>query len=470
MGENSPNHSGHRLDSWKEIACFFGRDERTVRRWEKESGLPVHRVPGSGKARVFAYEDELSQWLHRSKSNGNPEPALITATAPAATEDPVSVSPVVPTENSSALHTLAKTAFVLSLCAGLVIGVFFYRKSPGFAVDASARTLVPREHTPDPEAKELYLKGRYYWNKRTPDGLNKAVDYFTQAVVHDPSFAPGYAGLADCYNLLREYALMPEAEAYRRSLASAKRAVELDDQSSEARASLAFALFYGSWDVAGADREFRRAIQLDPNNAVAHHWYATFLLTMRRFPESLTEIERAQTLDPGSRSVLADKGLVLLMAGQRDEGLALLRQIETNEPDFRSPHVYLRDNYLNSADYASFLDEAEKDASTLHDDVELAVTAAAEQGYAEGGAQGLLVNMLQEQEKLYREGRVGPMALARTNALLGKRQETLRYLNTAFERHDPSLLFIENSAEFNGLHDDPSYRDLIARLKLPPQE
>ena len=192
------------------------------------------------------------------------------------------------------------------------------------------------------EAEEFYLKGRYYWEKRTPESLTKAVDSFTQAIVHDPNYAQAYVGLADCYNLLREYTVMPSSEAYPRALAAAKKAVELDAQSSEAHASLAFVSFFGMWDVTTADREFRRAIELDPNNAVAHHWYATYLMCLNRYPESLAELERARELDPASKSVLADKGMLLFNAGQRREGIATLKQMEDNEPDFISPHRFLR--------------------------------------------------------------------------------------------------------------------------------
>src|ERR1019366_4026317 len=143
----------------------------------------------------------------------------------------------------------------------------------------------------DPEAQDLYLKGRYYWDKRTPDDLNKAVDFFTQASIRDPNYAQAYVGLADCYNLLREYAAMTPEEAYPRALAAAKTAVELDDSSAEAHNSLAFVTFYWNWDVAGAEREFRRALELNPTYVVAHHWYATFLMTIGRLPEALEQID-----------------------------------------------------------------------------------------------------------------------------------------------------------------------------------
>src|SRR5579864_7580073 len=200
-------------------------------------------------------------------------------------------------------------------------------------------------HSANSEAEQFYLKGRFYWEKRTPDALNKAVDFFTQAIVHDPNYAPAYVGLADCYNLLREYTKMPASEAYPRALAAAKRAVELNDQSSEAHAALAFALFYGNWDAAGAELEFRRAIDLNPKSVAAHHWYATFLGSLVRNSEAIAEIERAQALDPASKSILADKGELLWASGRRDEGVALLKQLETSEPDFVSPHRYLTSTY-----------------------------------------------------------------------------------------------------------------------------
>ncbi len=317
------------------------------------------------------------------------------------------------------------------------------------------------------EAEQLYLKGRFYWEKRTADGLNKAVDQFTQAIVHDPSYAPAYVGLADCYNLLREYTLMPASEAYPRAQAAAQKAVELDDQSSEAHASLAFALFYGVWDVPNAEHEFRRAIDLDPNNAVAHHWYATYLATVGRNPESVAEIERAQTLDPASKSVLADKGDLLWEAGRHDEGAALLKQLVVTEPDFVSPHRYLKGMYFASGNYPSYLQEWKKEATLMHDNSTLKLVDAAERGFATGGSQGMLRNLLAQQKKLYQRGQLSPYYLAQTNSLLGDKLEALKYLQIAYDKHDDATIQIETDSAFNNLHNDPAYKALIARLGFP---
>ena len=323
-------------------------------------------------------------------------------------------------------------------------------------------------HAANREAEEFYLKGRYYWEKRTPDNLNKAVDSFTQALIHDPGYAPAYVGLADCYNLLREYTVMPASEAYPRAFAAAKKAVELDPQSSDAHASLAFVSFFGMWDSGTADREFRRALELNPSNAIAHHWYATYLQCLRRYPESLAEIERAQALEPASKSVLADKGNILFNAGRRREAIALLKQMEENEPDFISPHRYLKEIYLLTAGYPHYLVEARSEAVLMHDSSALAVVEATENGFAAGGGKGLLETLRQQQTKLYERGLLSPYFLAVTCSLQGDKQEALRYLKTVYEQHADGMAPIETDHAFDNLHDEPAFQQLVAEVGLPP--
>jgi DNA-binding winged helix-turn-helix (wHTH) protein/Tfp pilus assembly protein PilF len=356
---------------------------------------------------------------------------------------------------------------VLIPLAALVLAAWGFRPSHRSAKAAATIPTVsaPADASrPSAEAEQFYLKGRFYWQKRTPDGLNRAVDYFTQAIVHDPHYAPAYVGLADSYNLLREYTLMPATEAYPRALAAAKKAVELDDRSSEAHASLAFALFYGTWDAASAEREFKRAIELKPDNAVAHHWYATYLSSVGRYADSLQEIERAQALDPTSKAVLADKGDLLLRAGQRDAGVSLLKQLEAAEPDFISPHRYLAFAYFASGDCPDYLLEWKKEATLMKDTATLKLVESAEQGYASGGSKGMLENMRSGETKLYKRGSFSPYLLAETDSLLGKRQEAMQYLQTAYAQHDEHLVEMSADAAFLALHSDPDYRDLTAKL------
>jgi DNA-binding winged helix-turn-helix (wHTH) protein/Tfp pilus assembly protein PilF len=324
-------------------------------------------------------------------------------------------------------------------------------------------TQAPR-HSTNAEAQQFYLRGRFYWQQRTPEGLNKAVDAFTQAIVHDPNYAPAYVGLADCYNLLREYTAMPASEAYPRALAAARKAVELDDQSSDAHASLAFVLFYGTWDAVGAEHEFRRALELGPNNPVAHHWYATFLSTVGRRNESLIEIERAQALDPASKAILADKGDLLWLAGRHNEAITLLKQLEASEPAFISPHRYLKAAYFAAGDYANYLEEWKKEAALMQDKSAMRLADMAAKAYAAGGGQGMLQNIQMQQQKLYDRGSLSPYSLALTDSALGHKQEALHYLEIAYDQHDENLAGIANEPLFENLHDEPAYKELVGRF------
>jgi tetratricopeptide (TPR) repeat protein len=268
MGETPARQkSKHRLDSWKEIAAFFGRDERTVRRWEKERGLPAYRVPGGERGGVFTYTEELREWVKgRAGEFEAAEFETLRAIADGAVADRRAdgeeierVSPSEPSKNPAnsvpvlnlpaapAAPQPSNVRMVLWLAplvvvAGLVILLSFSHRDPQYKQALAA------PHRPNAEAQELYLKGEYHRAKRTPEDLNKAVDYFTQSIVKDPSYAQAYVGLADSYNLLREFSVMPAEEAYPRALAAAQRAVELDDTSAGAHTSLAFATFYWNWD------------------------------------------------------------------------------------------------------------------------------------------------------------------------------------------------------------------------------
>jgi tetratricopeptide (TPR) repeat protein len=495
MAVNNPSNGPTRLDSWKEIAAFLGRDERTVSRWEKELGLPVHRLPGT-KGRVYAYSEELSAWLAKPKRahaallefDFAEQPGAHTSglsivygrratdqTAPRQSPPEEKVIPSPSWRHANAMGLLA-AAIVIIAAVGLVLfqlsgsrDAKTAERVSGPSPQPSARDAVNSPRSYDPEAEQFYLKGRYYWDKRTPEDLNKALDYFMQAVVHDPNYAPAYVGMADCYNLLREFTLMPPSEAYPRALAAAKKAVELDDQSSEAHASLAFVSFFGMWDVTTGEREFRRAIALNPKNPAPHQWYANALMALDRLPEALEEIARAQALDPASIAILADRANILGVSGRREEALSLLQQLENRDPAFRSLHLYLKYIYLRNQDYPNFLAESRRDALLVHDDSALAVTAAAEKGFAQGGARGMLEATLRVQQKLYARNALPPTALAQTFALLGNKQEALRYLEAAYTQKDSSLIFIEAEPEFNTLHDEPAYRDLLARMNLPLQ-
>ncbi|MGB9236755.1 MAG: winged helix-turn-helix domain-containing protein [Terriglobales bacterium] len=399
-------------------------------------------------------------------------PTLLRESADEASSEPVSdTAPENVAGSTSTLrwkYLLGVTALALLVVAAIV---WTKRESPKWSGGTNVLAALPAYGAIRPanrEAEQFYLKGRYYWEKRTPDSLSKAVDSFTQAIIHDPGYAPAYVGLADCYNLLREYTLMPASEAYPRALAAAKKAVELDPQSSEAHASIAFASFYGMWDTATADREFRRAIELNPNNAAAHHWYATYLACLRRYSESLAEIERAQALDPASKSVLADKGNILFNAGHRQEAIVLLQQMEATEPEFISPHRYLKCIYLLTADYSQYLAEANEEAVLMHDSSALAISDATEKAFAAGGGKGLLETLGAEQKKLYDRGLLSPFLLAMTYSILDDKPEALHYLKIAYEQRVDGVIEIESDRTFDNLANEPAFRKILADAGLPP--
>jgi tetratricopeptide (TPR) repeat protein len=461
MSANRDPLTGRRLDSWKEIAAFFGRAERTVKRWEAERGLPIHRVPGIGRGSVFAYADELAEWLkgRNQELEEDSEPAENSAapehppTPRSAVSAAASTPAVEPFPLSRALAWIVPVALVTALAVFLSVG------HRGLSFKA-----VAGRHTPNPEAQELYLRGRYYWDRRTPEDLNQAIDYFTQAIVKDPTDAQPYVGLADCYNLLREFGTMPASEAYPRALAAAQRAVELDESSAEAHNSLAFVTFWWAWRGATAEREFRRALELDPNFVRAHHWYATYLLALHRYPEALDQIEQAQHLEPSSSAILADKALLLWMSGRREEGLSLLGQLEKAQPSFSSIHDYLGRIFWEQNDYPGALLEWRKMATLRHDQAGLALADAREQGFAAGGLPTMWGHELPVQKDLFQRGLGSAYDLAATCAALGRNREALSYLKIAFERREASML--TGDPTIPALDSEPEYRQLRAQVEL----
>ena len=469
-----------RLDSWKEIAAFFDRDERTVKRWEKERLLPVHRLPGGSRARVFAFTGELERWMHSLESSpaeleppDNVEPVEELAAVPVefpSRDSGIAESAIAPTHSRA--RWLAVGGFALVIVAA-VAAFLITRRHHTAAITRNATSVAQAAHSSrlaagNAEAQELYLRGRYYWDKRTPQDLNKAVDFFTQAIVHDPNYAQAYVGLADCYNLLREFSAMPSGEAYPRALAAARKAVELDDSSAEAHASLAFSTLYWGWDEAGAEREFRRAIQLNPDYGPAHHWYANALSIIGKVPEALVEINRAEHLDPASNAIAADKALILATLGRPDEAEVLLKQLEASQPGFFSTHQYLSYVYYAKGDYRNFVAEAVKAATLSHNEAQLTVARAAEQGFHAGGKQEMLVNQRRAQEKLLHQGQMPPYLVALTCARLGEKEDAIRYLATAVQQHDPAVLAMRNESAFNPLHSDPRFQNLLAQAGMAP--
>jgi tetratricopeptide (TPR) repeat protein len=476
-----------RLVGWKEIAAYLGKADRTVKRWGSERRLPVHRVPGTAKTSVYAYPAELDQWLESANAfepdsepdiEEKPEiadaPVAAVDAAPAPADLPAS-SPVearrvawsAKRKWATALAAVVVFAVALDVTARLTVGAsaasvahrFLMHRSP--SVESASLAVSDSEKG---EANDFYLRGRYEWNQRTPESLNRALDLFTQAIVHDASDARAYAGLADTYDLLREYTTAKDDDAFSRAIAAARKAVALDDSLPEAHRALAFAEMYGAWDFADADKEFQRAIALNPNDSQARLWYANALGELGRFPEALNQMDKAQELDPSSRSILADKGLMLYNAGHTQEGVGLLKEVEQSAPDFRSPHFYLMRIDLNIRDYPDFLAEGERTAQEANDSVMEDVISSARAGYAHGGDRGLMNALYAKQREYYREGKLHVAMLAATCVLMGKKEEALTILEDAYNQHDVEFLAMLSHPDLLTLKDEPRYKALARKI------
>ena len=408
-----------RIDSWKEIAAFFGRDERTVKRWEKERGLPVHRLPGE-RGGVFAWSHELTLWLNSTAVAGGEStpsaPPAVSAPEPSPHPQPEFSAPAPSPHSRSGLLSVA--VLVLALIAISLYAFRFLRRPR----HESGNSHAAAHRRPDPEAEQLYLKGRYYWSRRTEGSLNQAVDAFTQAVVHDSDYAQAYAGLAECYDLMPEFTSMPRSEAFPRAIAAARKAIALDDSLAEAHRALAFALFYWDWKVPAALGEYQRALQLDPRDEEAHHWYATSLMMLGRYPEAMSEIDKAQQLNPASRSILSDQALIRYWAGEHAPAVEKLREIEQAEPDFLSAPRYLAGLDFAEKDYRGFVDQSKRLAVLSNDAQLLAVANAAQRGLAQGGERAMLEAMRAAQQQFFDSGQSSGFELARTCALLGRKR------------------------------------------------
>ena len=459
-----------RIDSWKEIAAFFGRDERTVKRWEKERGLPVHRLPGE-RGGVFAWSRELTAWLNSTSANGKANIGASSALPhPPAVPSPASLPQAEPIPSAGtsgpARHRFAPWTVlgVAALLVAVILGFILLRERRAARVQHQGAAAFAAHHIPDPVAQEFYLKGRYYWSRRTEGSLRQALDAFTQAVVHDSDYAPAYAGLAECYDLMPEFTSMPRSEAFPRAIAAARKAIALDDSLAAAHRALGFALFYWEWKVPAALSEYQRALELDPRDEEAHHWYATSLLTLGRFHEASIEIDKARQLNPASRSILCDQALIRFWAGDRAAAIQQLHEIEQSEPDFLSAPRYLSRIAFDMRDYRTFLDQSRRLATLASDQQLLDLANAAQRGLSAGGEHAMLEAMRVVQQHDFDAGHASGFDLARTCALLGRKQEAVADLNAAIAARDYMILGIANDRAFTLLRGYPAFDELQRQI------
>ncbi len=319
----------------------------------------------------------------------------------------------------------------------------------------------------DPEAYESYLKGRFFWNKRTGAGLKVALAYFTQAIEEDPSYAPAHSGLADTYALLAdwEYGVMTPKEALPKAKAAALEALELDGTLGEAHTSLAFCLDVYDWDWDAAGREFRRAIELSPSYATAHQWYAAHLIVMGRTDEAIAEMWKAESLDPLSLIIRADLADFLVIAHAYDESIRQSRKALELDPGFALAHDLLGQAYLGK----HMNEEAIAELKKGHDlsGGSPTITANLARAYVASGKTTEAEKLLGALRKSSSPGALHASEIAMTCVALGDTDQALRWLEAGYgERFNPSVLLRPG---FDPLRSNPRFRDLLRRIGIPAE-
>jgi TolB-like protein/DNA-binding winged helix-turn-helix (wHTH) protein/Flp pilus assembly protein TadD len=320
----------------------------------------------------------------------------------------------------------------------------------------------------DPAVYDAYLKGRYFWNKRTGDGLQKAVEYFSQAIAGDPNYATAYSGLADTYALLGDwqYAVLTPKEAMPKALSAARKALELDDSLGEAHASLAFCLEGFNWDFATADKEFQRAIAFSPGYATAHQWYAWHLSLLGRNDEAIAEMKKAEILDPVSPVVNADLAELLLIAHLPDESIQQSKKTIEMNPGFAFAHNQLAQAYIQKKMFAEAISELHEATALAGDNpIFIANLARAYVGLNRKAEAAELLNNLKN-----RSTPTTPIfvEIAMVEVALGDKNQAMKSLEKGYEeRFNPGVL---ERPCFDTLRSDPRFQNLVRRIGLPAKD
>lgn len=573
-----------RLSSWKEIAAYLHRDPRTVQQWEKNEGLPVHRLEHRVRASVYAYTCELDAWMQARSGallGEKDEPreqsfrhwpvlrlsswllllVLVLALAGVAVnlksivgrhearvavDQHAPVLAVLPFEDQTSgdgslagsltdalfanldrigkvavisrqsilslreehqslsevatdLHatlalrgTVAETEDRLQVTVELLDaprnthlwGATYTRRAGGSSslseiasgiamevtrqITGSTPAIALRTRDENPQARQAYLTGRFYWNQRDLAGLKKAISSFQQAVTIDPKYADAYAGLAETYDLMTDRSVLTDAEAFRRAKAAALTALALDPANANAYNGLAFATYRADWDFARAEQYFQKAIALNPNYAVAHQWYGEFLGDMRRFDQSIAELRKAEELDPLAPMVGSDLADGYMHAGRLSEANAELKRVLDLYPNFPPAHLYRAQVYTRMGDFAGAKSEAQSYLQLTHDCAPLQIVEI--QRLAAAG------NLPQARKELARflEGASGrtlnAYQIAQLDFMTGQNDSGYAELEGAYRRRSWWLVTMLVDPGFDAVHSQPRFIALSQRVGVRDSE
>src|SRR5579871_48121 len=600
-----------RLGSWKEIAAFFECDERTLRRWEKQRGLPVHRAPGGAGGKVFAYTEELTAWLEMSRNaevasranqaapdsngkgtriafiDGHSAVETLPAKSPIRTEALKSISKPAPGNSLWKIGGLAAILLAIS-----ILGVTLLHHSPGpdsiavlpFAngggdatteylsdgiteslidnlthvpqlkvksrnsvfrykgkdIDARAvgnelgvavlvtgkvvsqrdnievtaeltdvrdnteiwgqqyhgnsadiislqqqiagdiaeklrsklspseKQQVTRQGTQNPEAYELYLRGRYAWNKRTTADLETAISYFNQAIAKDPGYASAYAGLADAYYVRQPRFSGAPSDNDPKASAAARRALELDPTLARPHAVLGGSEMEYDWNFGGGEAEYKRAFELDPNDPTSHEWYAEKMgMLGGHEQEALAEINHAHQLDPLSSVITSQVGDVHNMARRFDDAINVCQKLAGDDATFARAHHCLALAYWGKRMYPQVIEEWKAFGKLSGDTREAAFAAALDQGFQSSGWKGALAKGIEIRQQQRKNGYSSAFGIAALYSDLGDKDRAFEWLDTAYQERDWLLTALKTDFLLDPLRSDPRFEELVHKIGLP---
>lgn len=320
-------------------------------------------------------------------------------------------------------------------------------------------------HALNPEAHENYLKGRFFWNKRTEEGFRKAIEYFQTAIDKDPKYPEAYAGLADAYLLLQGYGFEQPEKVMPKAKDAALRAIQIDNQLAEPYASLGL-IYEHDWNWADSGGSFERAIALNPNYSVAHHWYGSGYLASipGRTDEEISELRRAHELDPLSPGIITDLATFLCYAGRYDEGMKQFQEVFKIDPDFVQAHYYLSQAYELQGMYPEAIAEVEKIKSH---DASRYVTGQLGHIYALQGRRREALEIVKKLQQLSQQTYVDPRYIANIYVALGEKDLAFVWLEKAYEEHSPAIAGLKTYWVYEPIRSDPRFLDLVRRVGIP---
>jgi tetratricopeptide (TPR) repeat protein len=328
-----------------------------------------------------------------------------------------------------------------------------------------------KNYTENTEAYQLYLKGRYRWNKRTGTDIKKSLEYFQQAIDKDPTYALAYAALAQAYILIPNYTRASPKEPYEKARAAAMKALEIDETLAEAHTAMATVKEEYDWNFSESEREFKRAIELNPYDATTHQWYGEYLGTVNRMDEAIAVIKRAQELDPLSLIISAELGLIYKENRQYDQAIEQLQKTVEMDRNFPRAHMYLALAYEGKGMFEEAVSEHKKHSVLQGISPEAAEeeAAALREGYRKSGVNGYWRKQIEIYEKRQASHPdVWPplSVVASFYAQLGENDQAFAFLEKAYQQRETDVIYL-NSPIYDPIRSDPRFQDLMRRIGLP---